>query len=120
MNRHAGVSQGAPKKADSCSARASIVIDVVGHRDLRIHRRQLAGGVGKAKKLMAPLVMLVVIGCALFSITSIMSFVAGEWLSVAESRKARHRGDQAARSGLHPGRQDRREAQERLASPGSA
>lgn len=115
MNRHAGVSQGATEEGRQLLGAAAIVIDIVGI----VVFGSVAGNMFWAgKKFLASMVLIVMIGCALFSITSIMSFVASEWLSVAESRKATiEAGKQRDVAAIHAAK-ERREAQERLAQSG--
>lgn len=118
MNRHAGVSQGATEEGRQLLGAASIVIDVVGIVVMGSIAGNLLAGSGWGKKFMGGMVMVVVIGCAAFSITSIMSFVASEWISVAESRKAVIQAAKDREAAIEKAAKERREAQERLAQSG--
>lgn len=116
MNRHAGVSQGATEEGRQLLGAAAIVIDIVGIVVFGSVAGNLFASPGKVKKVLGSMVLLVTIGCALFSITSIMSFVASEWLSVAESRKAVIEAAKQKQAADIQASKDRRDGQERLAT----
>lgn len=112
MNRHAGISQGATEEGRQLLGAGAIAIDIVGlvilgsvaGNLLASHRRWLGGAV-----------LVVVIGCALFSISSIMSFVASEWLSVSASRRTALETAQRTRDAADAAAKERLRLQAELA-----
>lgn len=117
MNRHAGVSQGATEEGRQLLGAGAIIIDIVG---LVIFGSVVGYLYAAGKKVLGTLVLVVVVGCALFSISSIMSFVANEWLSVAESRRTAVQSAKETRAAQIAAQElaakERRELQAKLAA----
>jgi hypothetical protein len=115
MNMHAGVSQAATEHGRDLLGAAAIIIDIVGI----VIFGSIAGNLLAAgKRAIGLLVLLVAVGAAAYSITSIISFVAGEWNSVAASRRAAIEVGKARELASLQAAKERREAQERLAKSG--
>lgn len=85
MNLHAGVSQAATEQGRQLLGAASIIIDVIG----LVVIGSVAGNLlGMGKRGLGALMLSLTILSGIYSMGSILTFVATEWLSVAESRKA--------------------------------
>lgn len=84
MNRHAGISQAATEQGRDLLGYSSIIVDIVG---LVVFGSVAGNLLASGKRAIGYMVLAVTIASGIYSIGSIMTFVATEWLSVAESRK---------------------------------
>ena len=112
MNRHAAVSQAATEHGRELIGAGAMLIDIVG---LVVFGTIAGNLLAQRKRMIGGIVLLVTIGSAVYSVTSIVSFVAQEMLSVEQSRKDARQAqlDRVASDGQAA--KERREAQERLA-----
>lgn len=92
MNKSFGVSQAATSEGQQLLGTAAIVIDVAGLVLFGLATGALAARGKKVAAFMTGTVMLL---CALFSIASIMGFVASERLSLSKSREDKIKSKQA-------------------------
>jgi hypothetical protein len=112
MNRHAGESQGATESGRMLLGYSAMVIDFAG----LVVFGSIAGGLfAQNKKVIGSVVLAITLGCAAYSITSIMGFVGSEWLSVEESRKMHERRAQEQHAAQLAAAKLRQETQARLA-----